>query len=69
MDFLFVEGGTKSLPCLFCRLARAHPQCLEILDFFGQSKISWFDFWVGLKLQSKQIDKKRPVQMFTKFMR
>jgi hypothetical protein len=40
-------------------LARGNPQWPGVLDWFSKSKISWFNFLVGLKAQSKCCEKIR----------
>jgi hypothetical protein len=46
------DYGTKSTTDTDCGLARGNPQWLGVLGLFGQSKITLFDFWMGLTVQS-----------------
>ena len=45
-----------------CRLARENPHWPGILDLFGQSKITSFEFLVDLKVQSKHLNKNCPIR-------
>jgi hypothetical protein len=62
------SSGTKSIICTFCILAMGNPRWPEILDLFGQSKITWSDLMVNLKVQSTHCEEQRTVQMFKPFV-
>jgi len=47
------------------RLARGNPQWPSVLDLFRKHIISWSNFLLDLKAQSRHGDNQRPVRMFT----
>ena len=54
------DWGTQSKIGPLCGLVRGNLQFPSILGLFSEPKISWFDFLVDLKVQSKRRDKKMP---------
>jgi hypothetical protein len=52
MDKIIRCGGTKPTIGPLCGLAMGNLQFPEILGLSSESKISWFNFLVDLKVQS-----------------
>jgi hypothetical protein len=61
------EAGTKFLIGSLCGLDKGNIHFLGIISMYGESKITWFDFLLNLKVQSAYCKNNRPFVFFKIF--